>query len=189
MKLLIKKFIEGWNKYNVGLYLSLLVLLAVGTINLVSTFMSFSWITLSYSLFCYLMMISRFIAFLLNKYNKGKYLYLLGSISLTLSLLPLIASLALIIMTNVEMNLPFNWIVYIYARYGFLKFLLSVINLVRTKYVEDDETNMTSYLSLVTSLFTLFMLETVLLTPNSENQSTGTMMNMQLITQALVVLM
>ena len=155
---MIKKIKDIWIKYELGFYSSVAGSLIMGTIHLVSTIMSFSWLTFNYMLFYYLLMFARVFIWYLHLKKKNVF-YLSGAIWLTLVLIPLGVSLFKTISDKEVTVYIFDWIIYGYAFYAFFKLIVSIINLSKKEKRQQPERNVLSWMSLISALFTMFMLE------------------------------
>lgn len=153
---------EIWKKYELGFYCSLAGSLIMGTIHLVSTIISFSWLSFNYMLFCYLIMLARVFIWYLHHKNKNAF-YLSGAIWLILILIPLGVSLFKTITDKEVTIFIFDWIIYGYAFYAFFKLILGFINLSKKEKRQKAELNVLSWMSLISALFTMFMLEFTML--------------------------
>ena len=159
---MIVKIKEIWKKYELGFYASVAGSFIMGTIHLVSTIMSFSWLSFNYMLFCYLLMLARVFIWYLHYKNKSTF-YLSGAIWLTLVLIPLGVSLFKTITDKEVTAFIFDWIIYGYAFYAFFKLIMSIINLSKKEKRQKPELNVISWMSLISALFTMFMLEFTML--------------------------
>jgi len=177
---MIKKVKEIWRKYKLGLYASVIGSFLMGTIHLVSTCIHFSWITFNYMLFCYLLMFSKLLIWILSHKKRVKEAYLFGTLTLVLMLVPLGVSL---VKTMTEKDTPiylFDWFIYAYALYASTKLTFSIINLVKKKYF------IVSWISFVGALFTLFMMEFALIKTFSKDNGV-TLFPMMVLTQAVII--
>ena len=143
-------------------YASILGLLIMGTFHLVMTCISFSWLTFNYMLFCYLMMFARTSIWYLEKRNKQHFSYLIASIYLMLTLIPLGVSFYKTITERELVPYIFDWIIYGYAAYAFYKLITGIINLVKSRQSNVTK-NILCWYNLVNAFFTMFMLEFTLI--------------------------
>ena len=147
-----------WKQYNIGFYGGVAGSFFMGTLHLVATCISFSWLTFNYMLFCYLMMLIRVLIWFIDKTNHSEKAYIIGSISLIFVLIPLTVSLVKTI-TDKELTIYiFDWIIYAYALFAFAKLIIGIVNLSKSKGSSNTK-NVLCWLTLVNALFTMFMLE------------------------------
>ena len=177
---------EIWNEYELGFYVSVAGSFAMGTIHLVTTIISFSWLTFNYMLFCYIMMLARVYIWFLKRKDKRKYIYLAGAIILLIVLIPLTVSLVKTIMDKDAPHYLFDWFIYAYALYAFYKLINGIIKLVKSKKTDDSFNNVISWLALVNALFTMFMLEATMIIIFAENAVS--MQYLQLFMQGFIIL-
>lgn len=182
---MIERIKEIWQKYELGFYASITGSLVMGTIHLISTCLNFSWLTFNYMLFCYLLLLGRVLIWAVAKKND-KYLYLIGAFIILFLLVPLAVSLVRTIMEKDAPNYIFEWIIYGYATYGTYKLTYAIIRLVKSKKI-NNEKNVLSWLSLISALYTLFMMEFALIKTFSEDAGEK-MYILMLFTQGFIIL-
>ena len=155
---MIKKIKEFYHKYELSFYLSILGFFLMGTAHVVLTILEFTWLSLNYALFCFLMFISRIIIWILTKKNKTSNLYIISAVLLFLIIIPLAVTMVMTILNKNAPNYLYEYFIYAYALYAFIKISVSIKNLIKYKK-ENDEQKILAWFSLVAALFTLFMLE------------------------------
>ena len=155
---MIKKIKEFYYKHELNFYLSILGFFLMGTAHVVLTILEFTWLSLNYALFCFLMLISRIIIWSLTKKNKISNIYAISAILLFLIIIPLAVTMVMTILKKNAPNYLYEYFIYAYALYAFIKISVSIKNLIKYKN-ENDEQRILAWFSLVASLFTLFMLE------------------------------
>ncbi len=160
MNIRIKNIKNIWENYNLGFYCSILGSFAMGTIHLIVTVNNFTYLTLNYMMFCYLLVLIRIFIWLLRNKEKSKLMYLVTAISLILLLIPLGVSLTKTFTDRDKPIYIFDWLVYGYALFAFLKLGFAIKNLIKRKST-GMESN--SWVSIVGASFTIFMLEFTLI--------------------------
>lgn len=176
-----------WKKYNIGLYGAIFGSLIMGTFHLVLLIIDFSWLTFNYMLFCYMIMFIRVLIWYIAKKNT-KYLYLISAISVLFLLIPLCVSL---VKTITDRDVPvyiFEWIIYGYATYGTYKMVSAIVRLVKSKKCSNDEKTILSWISLISALFTMFMMQFALSKTFGTVEDNDAMYVLLLVTQGAILL-
>lgn len=169
-----------WKQYHLGFYASVAGSFVMGTIHLVSVCMHFDWIIFNYMLFCYLMMLTRVFMRVFSRHGKKGAAYLVGSIALVFLLFPLVASLVMTMLYKDAPSYIFDWMLYAYALYAFVKMGVAIKNIVKS----EEEKKPFSYLSLISAAFTMFMLEFSMIKTYSKD---GAMFPMLLWSQGVII--
>lgn len=155
---MIKRIKYFFNKYELSFYLSMIGFFIMGTIHMVLTILQFSWLSLNYTLFCYLMLLSRLIIRLLNKKKKTKNIFVISAALLASIIIPLSLTMVITIFNKATPVYLIEYFIYAYALYAFIKITFAIKNLIKYKN-ENDEERILGWFSLIGALFTLFMLE------------------------------
>lgn len=145
-----------YKEKHLDFWMSILPTFLMGTFHLISSIIIFSWITICYMVFCYLMVIIKTILFLMNRNINN--LYIISSVFLFILLIPLASSMVMTILFKHPMGFGVKWIPIGYATYGTIKLTLSIINLSKNK-CKDEYTKIISWFSLIGALFTLEMFQ------------------------------
>lgn len=155
---MISKIKDVYKKYELGLYGSVAGSFIMGTLHLMTMCISFSWLTLNYMLFCYLMMFARIAIGYLDKKKSQRSSYLVTAIFLAATLVPLSVSLARTIVDKEISPFVFDWFIYAYAAYAFVKLGVGIAHLFQSRNNAESK-NILCWFSLINALFTMFMLE------------------------------
>ena len=155
---MIKRIKYFFNKYELSFYLSMIGFFIMGTIHMVLTILQFSWLSLNYTLFCHLMLLSRLIIRLLNKKKKTKNIFVISAALLASIIIPLSLTMVITIFNKATPVYLIEYFIYAYALYAFIKITFAIKNLIKYKN-ENDEERILGWFSLIAALFTLFMLE------------------------------
>ena len=154
----------------IGLYASVAGSLIMGTIHLTATIRNFSWLTFNYCLFCYLLALIRILLTWFEKTERKSRIYLAGALSHAVLLIPMTVAM---VKTILEKDAPayiFFWMIYLYATYGTVKFILAVRSRHKARKSRDAYGGVISWLSLVSAAYTLQMMESALIsTFDTEN--------------------
>ena len=175
------------NANHIGMYVSLAGPLFMGTVHLVSTLEQFSWLTKSYCLFCYLLVLIRVLMTCLDRgENKGR-LYFAGALSLCVLIVPMTVAM---VKTITEREAPvyvFYWMIYLYATYGTVKFVLAVRARHMARKSGDVCRGVLSWISLVAAAYTIQMMEFALIATFDKGRS-DSMIRMQFFTHGTIIL-
>ncbi|MGM9874193.1 MAG: hypothetical protein ACI31G_04780 [Bacilli bacterium] len=176
----LKKIFKFYKEKELGLYLSLIGLFFLAVVNTISTFKSFSFLSLNYAIMYYLFAIARTI-FRLNK--NSKYIYLYGILSFVLITLPLVLSMVLTVLEKDKPVYLFDWIIYAYALYATIKMVTSIKNATR-KHKSQYDTVITLF-GLLSALYTIQSLQFSLISIFGEGEK---LLLLQLFYQGFVVI-
>lgn len=157
---MIKKFRELNDKFDITYFASVLALLFMGTIHLVIAIKDKSNYALSYAIFYYIMTFARLLIWCSFKLRRIKYVYLTTALVLLISLVPLVETIMLKIDNNETMYLIYDWFIYVYALYAFIKISFAIYNLIRRN---TESRKMLAFISIISAVFTMFMLEFTLI--------------------------
>ena len=127
---------------------------------MVSIIIEFSWLSLNYMMFCYIFIaIMLVVRYLINK-DKMTITYLVVAISFIILLIPLTVTLVETIKSGGKPNFIFDWIIYGYALFAFLKMGFAIKDLVQKK---KSNSEIFGWLNIIYSVFTMYMLEVALI--------------------------
>ena len=159
----------------------------MGTAHLVTTILHFSWLTLNYCLFCYVFLLIRVLLTYLDKTHREDKLTLAGAISLIVLMIPMTVAMVKTIREKDAPAYVFYWMIYLYATYGTMKFILSIRGRHRARISGDILPGVTSWLSLVSAAYTLQMMEFALIATFDTNES-HSMLLMQYFTHGAILI-
>ena len=185
MKKSLTSFIDFYKKAGIGLYVSILGSLIMGTFHLIFVIIKFDWILVNYCIFSYLMMLFKVWQWAIDKYHLKPNSYIAGTISMILVLAPMMAAFILTILYKDAPHYLFDWFIYAYALYGTLKMVFAIRGIVKKD--KTDKQFVLSFLSLVGALYTLQMMEFNLIMTFDEGTDNA-MYLMQLFTQGAIFL-
>ncbi len=157
----MKDFINKLKQYDLNFIFTIVGLLVFGVIHMVGCIMSFSWLSMNYMLFCYVFIVIMFLVKYLFKNIKTSTEYLLLAILYIVLLIPLIVTLGETIKFKEPPNLIFDWVIYGYALFAFLKMGFAIKDLIKHKNTEKETFG---WLGIVYAAFTMYMLENALIT-------------------------
>lgn len=158
----------------------------MGTAHLVLTIIQFSWLALNYTLFCYIMFFARITIKMMSKKQKDKYLFLIGAMYLFFAIIPLTITMVETLLNNVTPVYLFEFFIYAYATYAFIKLTIAIKNMIKYKN-GSEEVKILSWLSIIAALFTVFMLEYSMIRTFSMNPN-PILYTVELIFQGLIIL-
>ncbi len=156
----MKDFINKLKQYDLNFIFTTVGLLVLGVIHMVGCIMSFSWLSMNYMLFCYVFIVIMFLVKYVLKKFKQSTEYLLLAIMYVVLLIPLIVSLGETIRFKEPPNLIFDWMIYGYALFAFLKMGFAIKDLIKHKNTEKETFG---WLGIVYAAFTMYMLENALI--------------------------
>ena len=151
------------NRYRLKEVVSSLTPLALSIINFISLFIDFDYGQLYIAIFFLLYSITLFLFNFTSLVNKFINPYILGLIMLISFALPMIASLGYMLFRKAGYKLLFDWLSYGYVLYAFIKLGLSIYKLNKHKKINNPKDMTLGLLGLISSLFTLSVLENYLL--------------------------
>ena len=156
----MKELIAKLKQYDLGFIFTIFGLLIFGVIHMVSIIIDFSWLSLNYMMFCYIFIaIMLVVRYLINK-DKMTITYLVVAISFIILLIPLTVTLVETIKSGGKPNFIFDWIIYGYALFAFLKMGFAIKDLVQKK---KSNSEIFGWLNIIYSVFTMYMLEVALI--------------------------
>ena len=162
----MKEILNKFKQHDLGFIFTIIGLLAFGVIHMVSIIIDFSWLSLNYMMFCYLFVIIYAGVKYLIKNNRLKTLYLVVALAFIVLLIPQTVTLVETVKANEKPNFPFDWIIYGYALFAFVKMGFAIKDLVQKKN-SDSET--IGWLNIIYAAFTMYMLEVALIATFSES--------------------
>ena len=175
-----------YREKNISLYAGIAGPLFMGTVHLISTAKQFSWLTISYCLFSYLIVLFKVLLTYLDRNDNKRRLYLIGVLSLCILAIPMAVSM---VKTILEKDAPiyfFYWMIYLYATYGTVKSILAVRHRHRARKRRDVCESVLSWFSLVTAAYTIQMMEFTLIATFDKERSVAMTM-MQLFTHGAII--
>ena len=187
MKELFRKINRIYHSHDIDFYCSLLGPLIMGTIHLVSVLMHFDWITLNYCVFSYLLVLFKIWQWAIEKYSLKPSYYVAAIITLVIILAPMMASFVLTIRYADNPIYIFDWMVYLYATYGTIKMVFAVRSRVKFKG-ESQRLYVLSWISLISALYTIMMMEFKLIMFVEEGIVSNEMNLMMLFSQGAIFL-
>ena len=113
MKKQESKMIKVYREKNVSFFVSIAGPLFMGTVHLISAIKQFSWLTFSYCLFSYLLMLIKVLLAYLDSGDNKRRLYLSGPLSLCVLAVPMTASMVKTIMEREAPVYFFLWMIYL----------------------------------------------------------------------------
>ena len=184
------KFIDRiksiYNHGDVAFYFSLLGPLLMGTLHLIVTILHFNWIFLNYCIFSYTVVLFKVWQWAIEKYRIKPNCYIAGVISLVFIIAPMMASIVMTIRYKDAPHYVFDWLVYAYATYATIKIVFAIRSMFKKN--KNDRQYILSYLGMITSLYTVQMMEFALIMTFSSGRSDNSMYLMQLFTQGAIFL-
>lgn len=176
-----------YREKNISFYASIAGPLIMGTVHLISTLKQFSWLTFNYCLFSYLLVFIKVLLSFLDRGDNKKRLYLAGALSLCVLAVPMTVAMVKTIMEKDAPVYFFYWMIYLYATYGTIKFILAV----RSRHTARKNGNVCqgvlSWISLVTAAYTIQMMEFALIATFDKDRSNAMTM-MQFFTHGAVII-
>ncbi|MCR5078549.1 MAG: hypothetical protein K6B65_01315 [Bacilli bacterium] len=179
-----------YRKWNLTLVVALLGPFVMGSVHLVSLIIQFDWIVSAYCAFFYLSFLIRLIQWVIEKTKVKINPYLMGTVSILLLLIPMMAAFVLTIYQRESPHYMYQWFIYVYAAYGFAKFILAI-----KKLSEKGESKLESVLNwyrLIGAAYTIQMMEFALISTFSPKGGEGIDSNMlilELATQGVIFLL
>ncbi len=159
------------------------------TIHLISVCIRFEWTTFNYCLFCYLVALFLVWQWAIEKFSIKPNPFLAATISLLILIIPMMVSFILTIKFKEKPYYIFDWLVYAYALYGTLKMIFAIRKRVKWRKGESVRDNINSWISVISALYTLQMMEFRLIVFVAGDEPVSqSMYVMQLATQGLIFL-
>ncbi|MBR0303357.1 MAG: hypothetical protein IJQ80_05865 [Clostridia bacterium] len=122
-----------------------------------------------------------------EKSERKSRIYLAGALSLAVLLIPMTVSM---VKTILEKDAPvyiFYWMIYLYAAYGTVKFILAVRSRHKARKSRDAYGGVISWLSLVSAAYTLQMMESALIS-TFDTKSHFSMILLQFFSQGAILI-
>lgn len=176
-----------YREKNISFYVSIAGPLFMGTVHLISTVKQFSWLTFNYCLFSYILVLIKVLLAYLDRSNNKRRLYLAGALSLCVLAVPMTVAMVKTIMEKDAPVYFFYWMIYLYATYGTVKFILAVRSRHRARKSGDVYGGVLSWISLVTAAYTIQMMEFALIATFDKDRS-DSMTTMQFFTHGAVII-
>lgn len=184
----LKKYIE--NK-NLDFYFSITISIIVAIFNLFLTIFSYSSYFLMYTIFYFLLVIFRIIIFKYNKKYKNnksiRYLYLLTALSILLLISPMISAFISTFNFRETYHYVFYWIPYVYGLFSLVKLVNTIEFIYKERKSKDVYKICIKHLTVLSTLYTLQMLEFALIRLNEDLLDTN-IYYFELYTQGLIFL-
>lgn len=185
----LKKYIE--NK-NLDFYFSITISIIVAIFNLFLTIFSYSSYFLMYTIFYFLLVIFRIIIFKFNKKYKNnnksiRYLYLLTALSILLLISPMINAFISTFNFRETYHYIFYWIPYVYGLFSLVKLVNTIEFIYKERKSKDAYKICIKHLTVLSTLYTLQMLEFALIRLNEDLLDTN-IYYFELYTQGLIFL-
>ena len=121
---------------------------------------------------------------MLYEYYWKVNIYFVSIISLAFLIIPMMASFVLTILYRENPVYPFEWLVYAYALFATIKIVVAIGT--RIKSNETKRKYVLSYISIITALYTIQMLEFRLIRFVEMDEVSDSMYLMQLFTQGAI---
>lgn len=148
---------EFCHKYRLIPLFSSIFSLVLSLINFISFFSNYNWSNIaaacSYLFFSIGYSILNFTAI-----EKRMNPYLFGALLITLLLMPMLAYLYFLFSSDKGFTLLFDWVVYLYALYAFIKISLAIKNLVSRKKDKESKTQVNFCIGLISAAYTMSLL-------------------------------
>ena len=187
----MRKSLNRIRKYyydkHIDFYASIAGSLIMGTANLITTIKQFSWLTFNYCLFFYLLTAIKILMTCLNKSEKKYNLFFIGGVSLIILLVPMTVAM---VETIIERDAPiyiFEWMIYLHATYGTVKFIMSIRARYKARISGDILTSSMSWISLISATYTIQMMEFALIATFDTDKSRS-MFIMQFLTHGAILI-
>ena len=176
-----------YREKNISFYTSIAGPLFMGTVHLISTVKQFSWLTFSYCLFSYFIVLIKVLLTYLDRDDNKLRLYLAGALSLCVLAVPMTVAMVKTIMEKDAPVYFFYWMIYLYATYSTVKFVLAVRSRHKARKSGNVCQGVLSWLSLVTAAYTIQMMEFALIATFDKERSYS-MLLMQYFTHGAVII-
>ena len=176
-----------YREKNISFYLSIAGSLFMGTVHLISTVKQFSWLTFNYCLFSYILVLIKVLLVYLDRSNNKRRLYLAGALALCVLVVPMTVAMVKTIIEKDALVYFFYWMIYLYATYGTVKFVLAVRSRHKAHKSGDACGGVLSWISLVTAAYTIQMMEFALIATFDKDRS-DSMTMMQFFTHGAVII-
>lgn len=186
----LKKYIE--NK-NLDFYFSITISIIVAIFNLFLTIFSYSSYFLMYTIFYFLVVFCRTGLFLYkskfkNNQKNNRYLYLLTALSILFLISPMIQAFISTFNFRETYHYIFAWIPYVYGLFSLVKLVNTIEYICKERKSKDVYNICLKHLSVLTTLYTLQMLEFALIRLN-EDLVDSNIYYFELYTQGLIFIL
>ena len=181
------RIIELYRDHHIDFYAVTAGPFIMGTIHLVTTILHFSWLILNYCLFCYIFLLIRALLTYLDKAHRKDKLTLAGAVSLIVLMIPMTVAMVKTIREKDAPAYVFFWMIYLYATYGTVKFILAIRGRRRARISGDAFAGVMSWMSLVSAAYTLQMMEFALIATFDTGMS-HSMLLMQYFTHGAILI-
>lgn len=171
----------------VAFILAIIGSFVMGTIHLVAAISEFSWLTINYCLFCYALVAIIAVLTRLNQSEEKHRLYIVGAVCLMILMIPMTVAM---VKTILERETPvyfFDWLIYVYATYGTVKFVLAIRSLHLARKKATVYPIVTSWISVIDAAFTIQMMEFALIS-TFETERSSAMILMQYFTHGAIII-
>lgn len=174
---MLKEKFEDLKKYikdkNIDFYFSISISIIVAFFNLFLVIYSYSTYFLMYTIFYFLVVFCRTGLFLYNSKFKNnqknnRYLYLLTALSILLLISPMIQAFISTFNFRETYHYIFAWIPYIYGLFSLVKLVTTIEYIYKERKSKDVYNICLKHLSVLTTLYTLQMLEFALIRLNED---------------------
>lgn len=183
----IDKIKSLYQNESVKFILSIIGSFFMGTLHLIASVIDFSWLTFDYCLFCYVLVAIFAILSRVNQGEKGNHLYLIGAICLIVLIVPMTVAMVKTILERETPVYLFDWLIYGYATYGTIKFVLAIRSLHILRKNKIIYPIVTSWISLIDAAFTIQMMEFALIS-TFETERSYAMVLMQYLTHGAIII-
>ncbi len=176
-----------YHEKNIKYYASVTGTFAMGTLHLAAAVMHFSWLTFNYCLFSYLLVLIRLLLTYMDTKLVKRRLFLVGAVSLAVLVIPMTVAM---VKTIREKDAPvyfFFWMIYLYATYGTVKFIMAIRTRHKARKNGDVCNGVLSWITLVSALYTMQMMEFALIATFDTSRSRS-MMIMQYLTHGAILI-
>lgn len=175
-----------YRERHIDFYASIAGPLAMGTVHLVATVMRFSWLTFNYCLFSYLLVLIKVLLTYMDRSTQKRRLFLAGAVSLAILMIPMTVAMVKTIMEKDAPVYVFYWMIYLYATYGTVKFVMAIIARHKARKNGDVCEGVLSWISLVSAVYTIQMMEFALIATFDTDKS-DSMVIMQFLTHGAIL--
>lgn len=183
----IDKIKSLYQNESVKFILSIIGSFFMGTLHLIASVIDFSWLTFNYCLFCYVLVA---IFAILNRLDQGESkprLYIVGAVCLMALAIPMTVAMVKTILERETPVYRFDWLIYGYAAYGTIKFVLAIRSLHILRKNKIIYPIVTSWISLIDAAFTIQMMEFALIS-TFETERSYAMVVMQYLTHGAIII-
>lgn len=181
----MNKIIDKFKKilWNSGdFYITITASFILIIVNIITCIASFSWVFISYIIFLTLMLI--FNIFLKKVFINSNKIYLIGAIFLLILILPMGQCFVLTILFRNYQTPIWFWIPYLYALFVTIKTTLCIRGFIKNK---TPQGKVNSILNIVSTLYTIQMLEFTLIMEFGKDTDLNNMIILQYVSQAVII--